>query len=250
MGESIAEPITLRLCWVVEGGSLAHPWVPSTTVVDNSQFVTLSKRDKHVMALLGLRSGCKEPTILDYAIRLRNKLVDRKILQKSMEDADPLAECEGYASRKSRRIMVDDIDHVLELAIPQLGDTPAYSMKVLSSSRKQDNLSMELTTDNLNYLMTVNQSDIISEIAQPIQDKVEVEVPIEERNVKYNHGRRFAYVRYRTADGVWKQHSKVIARIDNEEIWLMFLKAACQELQQFYDAHHYDGDARGGEHGI
>ncbi len=218
-------------------------WVPEVVEVGGKQFATLSKCDRSfaafVSAPLSSSAPFKRDTFIDYLQELRHAVVEKKMLQATLKDADPMADASANRKQKKQKLgSIDDIEKVIEINIPELneGAVPEFQMLVVATARKQDCVQVELNSENLRYIKAAMFN---GPTADEVAMSYAIEVSFDNPAIKWNPRTLIVFARYRDADGVWKQKTKSCPRLENRTLWTMVIDAAGKEIDEFYQAHHH-----------
>ena len=139
---------------------MKHAWAPDASClkhVDGKTFFTIRKNDRGFANVIGLNLSQRSPwegiTFLDFALALRNERVDKIIMDLHIDSADPLAEAVADpVIKKLRKELMEGVPRSIILTFPSMGTLGSHSICVRTSAARNNNLDIELTPCNLEYI--------------------------------------------------------------------------------------------------
>lgn len=239
---------TMEKRWVIQAPG-RKPWIPEIDVIDDVDYLRISKRDAGFAAFVGVNLREKPPwqslNFIDTAQRLRNDAVTKQIqsISQRADDADPYADT-GVdivsPVKKSRKDAIESLtEQVVSITMPALDDLDTIVLKVATSSRQQHCLRIELTQATINYLFLAGHRHFENEH----QAKDHLHVPAEclTKHVKFNHARSSLWTRYRIKhdNGFrYKFHTRKVPAVRNEEVLYAMVKEMSAEMEELYMENH------------
>ena len=247
---------SLRHGMILECDHIKHPFAPpesSLTVANGMTFFNISRDDRKFANVLGLSCAGRAPwdgnTFLPYLQSLRNAAVEEAMKRAHAHDIDPLAdgECE-HVFKKARHELMDGVPEILDIIIPQLDGVAQHHMKVLSSPGRCNKVAFEFSVANLEYLA---QAVHVAAPAVPQRQRQQPPQPFSERTQNVfmgkQYGRLMLVCRYTDEEGKKKQHSRMVPRLEDDQLLRQVTESIANQIQQFYEENHHpeqdeDGD--------
>ena len=210
--------VTVAQRWVVEGGSLLTPWVPSRLVNCGGRvFLELKTADRKLASLLGLQGG-HEQRFTSVVRQLRNHAVDDVILA-SMRVNDPLGQFDHVTKEDRASFPADALPDTVTIELPEVtynGEVGgACTMTCLAEIARFKCAAIELTSDNLHYVRVAtlalagehtDELHFAPNLSTRKKRPAESKVVISSKFVKADYRRKSLYTRWTDPDGRVKRH--------------------------------------------
>ena len=144
-------------------------WTPTQTTVDSRQFFEVEKHDRmFVKFCLGkaMKYGCEPEHIVDCNVpfvdqlkQLRSDVSNRLVKAALIQDVEHASDIKKLQKRRAKKTDKYLTPSVVEIEVPEDGDVPGKSMNVLYGI-KQESIFVELTIDNLKYIVMRIRKDV------------------------------------------------------------------------------------------
>ena len=246
---------------VVQGGYLgSKSWVVKTFTHHGKLFLNLNKYDRDLARSIGCLMGKVYPfegyNFFEHLQVLRDTITDNLIMAFMFTDdpgADAAAADPAHVVPSNGRATLFHqaaIPPLLTLTHPPFtigeGDdarvVAAHDFTVVSSPKRGINLSIELTPENLDWLVDVafvkwtdvpHKPDATEDIVLPT---------LTMENVKWGRraSKHYLTCRYRTSDGMWKRHQQLVNVVADPELMQGIVTHLENQVQKFFDANHND----------
>lgn len=221
----------------IEGGCLKDGtiWTAPIKVIDGKEFITLLREDRKLASFLGADLTASHPmngsdlfSILQDA---RNNAVDKKI--DCMQRANQDQTC-GTAQKRPRAELYDDICAIVEVTVTANGREE--TMRMLSTPRRNNNVSVELTEHTLKILLAMNAECSTDEKASGSQDAVP---ELKNKDTRWNRQRACVYCRYFDGEArKWRTKCFKVKHSDDPEMLKARIEEADNLAQEFFDLQH------------
>ena len=212
--------ITVGKPWVIQGGSLARPWLPARVMeCAGSAFFECRSEDNKLRAFLGMPRGDQCCRILSIIRQLRNQKVDALILE-AMKANDPLGQYDNVAEVDRASTSADDLPLTVGVELPEIvyNDEVAGACKItcLVETAPKRCVSIELTADNLKYLrvatmaLTTDHTDELHfapNLSRRSKRPAETKIMLSSKRVRADYRRKALVVEYTDADDRKRKHS-------------------------------------------
>ena len=195
------------------------------------------------LSVSSTRSFWKDCTFIEYLAHLRDTAVDDIIKKRCVAD-DPLADAEhsstqdiGCYSKTPKHKLYNDaqVPQIIEIVYPAFTAhdgtrEPLRSLKVISTPRKGGVVRMELSCENLRLMAVAVQ---VCDYKRADDDGSQERIAIDEPNVRWarrSDGAMQLSCSYRSGNGKWKTHSKVVVNVNgDDELSIQMLRQAAAE---------------------
>lgn len=234
---------SVRVGPIIEGGALKQCWaLPLNAVeeVDGTLFFLASRSDRSFASFLGLdlkvRSVWAGNSTLDFLCELKNKVVEEIITGMWAQHADPLGDTTTSPNKRARRELTDRVPEVLEITIPQQGQSlMEYKMRVLTQNkRKNEVFAFEITSANFEHIRLLTMSPPTLVHAPRWTDRKETKYSEEYPDVRlYRREGQTWQLRVKGEDG--QRKTKCVPVSTGELVWKQLADEAAQQLQEWYD---------------
>ena len=225
--------VTVCKRWVIEGGRLKTPWVPSRLVdVGDAHFIELESQNSRLASFLGFqRVDQKHDSVLKALRHLRNEAIDELFLA-DIKENDPMGHYSCLPKGFNRGTSRATLPEYVEVDLPEVtaeGMTAETNMKILVERNPLKVIAMELSESNLVWLrlavLAVDKGDfdVADLTASPPPKKKQRRgvidlVELSSKHVQPDYRRRSLFTRYTNADGIIKRHYLKPTEWDTEAI--------------------------------
>ena len=245
----------------IRGGWLLHrDWVPAVTFVHGKEFITLHKADRKLSRAMGLDMTARDPwssrSILNQLVSTRDDRID-ELIKKKLCEQDEMSNASVATIPKSQRCKcyhAASIPDVITLEFPQFEmqngqQHQSVAIDVLSTHIKGSSVAIELTIENLNFLIVAAHSPTLKSAKRKATD-CEL-VPLTQPDVKWRRRGRLAPVimcMYRHESGSWRSHSEEPANVHDPDAMQTSVRECEFRCQQFYNKNHVEEEHKEGEY--
>ena len=227
---------------IVEGPNMKHAWAPDASClkhVDGKTFFTIRKNDRGFANVIGLNLSQRSPwegiTFLDFALALRNERVDKIIMDLHIDSADPLAEAVADpVIKKPRKELMEGVPHSIILTFPSMGTLGSHSICVRTSAARNNNLDIELTPCNMEYISQAAHLTWPHETRERVSRGgcVHESTPQVLRRVRRDKVQLFC--KWADVDGIMRTYSKTVSTVHENVRDAVTLEIA-KTVQNYYD---------------
>ena len=206
--------------------------INAVTCIGDREFVEISYADRRFISFVGCDG--LSPFAEEFLANLQTLRNDKV---NDMIDA-VLNGDEASKGIKRRKIDVfDEVAKVIELDVPQVDGCDVAQLTVLATPRENQKLSVELTSESLDYLRVGARSFVGSQTQQHNRRTGANRVRAEGcPNVFWNEQRRSWWIKYKDADDRWRTQHFTPRRSDAVETQDRSIEEAAVQAQTRYNA--------------
>ena len=212
---------------MVQGGCLSinECWIPAVVEADGTEFMVLCRDDRLFAHYCGIDTKHSRPWrrtngFFEHLRKIRNHAVDEWIMNKRHQN-DPMATDDQHATMSLRErgpmFVQFDVPDVIDVAFPTIvydgHEYAARNIKMQSTLRRDKNVAVELTPDNIAYIAAAAVSwepgdDTSTTRGELVEHNINVADYIDDKTrMFWKKSKRYIYGFYKDEAGGWHQRS-------------------------------------------